>query len=295
MKKLRANGIGLQVDVQGPADGLPLLLVMGLGMQLIGWPQALVDQLVAAGFRVIRMDNRDAGLSDGFDHLGVPNVGWAATRHMLRLPFDAPYTLADMAQDAWGVLDALDIGEAHVCGASMGGMIAQHMALQQPQRLKSLALMMTSSGARHLPRPAWPVQRAMMARPPSRRDRAALVARAEAIFRLIGSPAYPASEAALRARVTESINRAYRPAGVARQMVAVLADGDRSRRLREIVQPVHVMHGQADPLLRPAAALDLRLKLPNATLDLIDGMGHDLPDELLPRFAQGIAANAARA
>lgn len=293
--KLRANGIGIQVDVQGPADGTPLLLVMGLGMQLIGWPQALVDRLVASGFRVIRMDNRDAGLSDGFDHLGVPNLGWAATRHMLRLPIDTPYTLDDMAQDAWGVLDALEVAQAHVCGASMGGMIAQHMALQQPQRLRSLTLLMTSSGARHLPRPAWVVQRAMMAKPPPRRDRAALVARSEAVFRLIGSPAYPAPDEVLRARVTASIDRAYRPAGVARQMAAVLADGDRSRRLRDIRQPVHLIHGRADPLLPSAAALDLKIKLPEATLDLIDGMGHDLPDELLPRFAEGIATNAARA
>lgn len=293
--KVQANGLGIEVDVQGPATGTPLLLVMGLGMQLVGWPQPLVDALVAQGFRVIRMDNRDAGLSDGFDHLGVPNVGWAATRHMLRLPVPTAYTLDDMAKDAWAVLDALEVPAAHVCGASMGGMIAQHMAWQQPQRCKSVTVVMTTTGARHLPRPAWAVQKAMMSKPPSRRDREALIARAENLFRLIGSPAYPAPAAALRAQVSASIDRAYRPAGLARQMVAVLADGDRSRRLQAVQQPVHIIHGAADPLLPAAAARDLQRHLPGATLDLIDGMGHDLPAELLPRLAQGIATNAARA
>lgn len=293
--KLQANGLAIEVDVQGPAGGTPLLLVMGLGMQLVGWPKPLVDALVALGFRVIRLDNRDAGLSDGFDHLGVPRIGFAATRHMLRLPVPTAYTLADMAQDAWAVLDALEVSAAHVCGASMGGMIAQHMAWQQPQRLQSLTLLMTTSGARHLPRPTWPVQKAMMSRPPSRRDHEALIERAEHLFRLIGSPAYPAPAAALRAQVSTSIHRAYRPAGVARQMVAVLADGDRSPRLQALQLPVHIVHGAADPLIPPAAARDLHRHLRGATLDLVDGMGHDLPAELLPRFAQGIATNAARA
>jgi len=160
-----ANDIGIEVDDQGPADGDPLLLIMGLGMQLVGWPDELVQLLVARGFRVVRFDNRDAGLSQGFDHLGVPNLAWALMRHAMHLPVHSPYTLADMAADTLGVLDALGIQRAHVCGASMGGMIAQHIAAKQPQRVKSLALVMTTSGARHLPQPALPVRRALMSRP----------------------------------------------------------------------------------------------------------------------------------
>ncbi|MEF7615775.1 alpha/beta hydrolase [Aquincola sp. MAHUQ-54] len=292
--KLSANGIAIEVDDQGPPGGPALLLVMGLGMQLIAWPQPLVDRLVGAGFRVIRIDNRDAGLSEGFDRHGVPNLAWAGLRYMMRLPVDAGYRLADMAADAWGVLDALGVGEAHLCGASMGGMIVQHMAAAQPRRAASLALMMTTSGARHLPRPTLAVQRALLSRPPRAEDAGAVAARLEAMFRLIGSPAYPASAETLRAQVAQALQRAYRPAGVARQLVAVVADGDRSGLLPRIAAPVHIVHGEADPLIPPAAARDLHAKLPGSTLDLVPGMGHDLPAELLARFAQGIATNAAR-
>lgn len=292
--KLSANGIAIEVDDQGPPGGPALLLVMGLGMQLIAWPQPLVDRLVGAGFRVIRIDNRDAGLSEGFDRHGVPNLAWAGLRYMMRLPVDAGYRLADMAADAWGVLDALGVGEAHLCGASMGGMIVQHMAAAQPRRAASLALMMTTSGARHLPRPTLAVQRALLSRPPRAEDAGAVAARLEAMFRLIGSPAYPASAETLRAQVAQALQRAYRPAGVARQLVAVVADGDRSGLLPRIAAPAHIVHGEADPLIPPAAARDLHAKLPGSTLDLVPGMGHDLPAELLARFAQGIATNAGR-
>jgi len=151
--KVRANGLLIEVDDQGPRDAPVLLLVMGLGMQLTGWPDELVALLLAQGFRVVRFDNRDAGLSDGFDHVGVPSIPLAALRHFLRLPVRAPYALKDMAADAVGVLDALGIARAHIVGASLGGMICQHVAADWPERVASLTLIMTTSGSRRLPGP----------------------------------------------------------------------------------------------------------------------------------------------
>ena len=288
--QLSANGLSIEVDDQGPPDGPPLLLIMGLGMQLTAWPAGLVALLVARGFRVIRIDNRDAGLSQGFDALGAPNVASAALRYFLHLPVPAAYTLGDMADDAWAVLDALGIGQAQVCGASMGGMIAQHMAARQPGRVTRLTLLMTSSGARKLPQPRLKVRAALL----ERRAAGGLnvdaeVARLTRLFTLIGSPAFRPEAAEFKARLTASVERAWRPSGVARQLIAVAADGDRSRLLARIIAPTHIVHGAADPLVPVAAAHDLRAKIAHATLEIIDGMGHDLPAALWPRLAAAIA------
>ncbi len=291
--RLSANGIGIEVDDRGPASGEPLLLVMGLGMQLTAWPDELVGDLVARGFRVIRLDNRDAGLSDGFDHLGVPNLAWAGIRWSLHLAVYAPYTVADMAADALGVLDALGLQAVHVCGASMGGMIAQHLAARHPQRVKSLTLMMTTSGSRRLPQPALKVRQVLMSRPDGR-DREAVVRHLQHVLGVIGSPAYPAEPERQRQRLQESVARAWRPAGTARQITAIIADGDRSPMLGRLHAPTHVIHGEADPLVPVAAGHDLARKIAGATLDVVPGMGHDLPLPLLPRFAAGIAGNAGR-
>ena len=292
--RLKANGIAIEVDDQGPPGGEPLLLLMGLGMQLTGWPEGLVQRFTQRGFRVIRLDNRDIGLSQNFDHLGVPNLAWAALRYAVRLPVNAPYSLADMAGDAVGVLDALKLERVHVCGASMGGMISQHLAARHPQRVKSLTLMMTTSGARSLPQAALRVQRALLSRPDGG-SADALVAHLEKILRLIGSPAYPAPPVELRAQLHAMVARAWHPAGTARQLAAVGADGDRSAMLSEISAPTHVLHGAADPLVPPAAADDLAAKIPGATLEKVPGMGHDLPAQLFDCFVQAIAGNAARA
>ncbi|MFO1268992.1 MAG: alpha/beta fold hydrolase [Rubrivivax sp.] len=291
--RVPSNGIEIEVDDQGPAGGEPLLLIMGLGMQLIAWPDELVAELVARGFRVLRIDNRDAGLSTSLDHLGVPNVGWAALRHALHLPVHAPYTLADMAADTLGVLDALGLASVHVCAASMGGMVAQHLAAQHPERVRSLTLMMTSTGARSLPQARLHVRQALLSRPRSQSE-ADIVAHLERIVGVIGSPAFPPSPERLRERLLASVRRAWRPAGTMRQLVAIAADGDRSALVQGIRVPTRIIHGEADPLVPVAAGHDLAKRVPGAEADFIAGMGHDLPLEL-PRFAEGIALNATRA
>jgi pimeloyl-ACP methyl ester carboxylesterase len=292
--QVSARGVAIEIDDRGPPAAEPLLLIMGLGMQLVGWPDELVQLLVSRGFRVIRIDNRDAGLSQSFDQLGVPSVAMAALRLMLRLPVTSPYSLRDMADDALGVLDALGLQRVHVCGASMGGMIAQHLAAAHPQRVKSLTLMMTTSGARRLPQPRWEVRRALMARPRGR-SAADVAAHLQGILELIGSPAYRGDPARVHARVLASVQRSYRPAGTARQLLAIAADGDRSGLLARISAPTRVIHGHADPLVPVACGHDLARRIAAAQADIVPGMGHDLPEQLLPRFADGMRDNAARA
>ncbi|MGZ5157582.1 MAG: alpha/beta fold hydrolase [Caldimonas sp.] len=290
-----SNGIAIEVEDHGSPQGEPLLLVMGLGMQLLAWHDEFVASLVERGFRVVRFDNRDIGLSQRFDAAGVPNLTLDMLRFGLGLRVRSPYTLTDMAADAAGVLDVFGIAAAHVCGASMGGMIAQRLAAHHPGRVKSLTLMMTSSGARQLPGPSLKVRGAMLARPKDPGRIESIVEHYVDLYGLIGSPAYPATRDYLRERFTRSVTRSYRPAGTARQMVAIAADGDRSPLLGAIGMPTHVIHGVADPLVPVPAGRDLAARIPGATLDAIEGMGHDLPKELWPRFVAGIAGAAGRA
>jgi pimeloyl-ACP methyl ester carboxylesterase len=292
--RVRANGIALEVEEHGPRTGEPLLLIMGLGMQLLGWPDDFVAMLVQRGYRVIRFDNRDIGLSQGFDAAGVPNLAADSMRYALGLRIRSLYTLADMAADSLGLLDALGIDSAHVCGASMGGMIAQHLAGVAPHRVRSLTLMMTSSGSRRLPGPSLKVRAALISKPREGRSIAGIVEHYVGLYDLIGSPAYPATRDELRARFGRAVKRSHRPAGTARQMVAIAADGDRSRLLAGLQVPTHVIHGAADPLVPVLAGRDLATRIPGATLDVVDGMGHDLRAELWPRFAEGIESAVAR-
>jgi pimeloyl-ACP methyl ester carboxylesterase len=294
MSQVRANGLMIEVDDQGPLDAPVVLLVMGLGMQLTGWPDGLVALLLGHGFRVVRFDNRDAGLSDGFDHAGVPSIPLNALRHLLRLPIRSPYALKDMAADAVGVLDALGIAQAHVVGASLGGMIAQHLAAQHAERVTSLTLIMTTSGSRRLPGPTMHARRALLSQP-ANREPETLISHSISVFTAIGSPAFRPAPADLRARVVAHIQRASRPQGSARQLLAIAADGDRTPLLARIQAPTQVIHGVVDPLVPVANGRDLVQRIAGARGDFIDGMGHDLPDALLGRIAQGIASNAQRA
>jgi pimeloyl-ACP methyl ester carboxylesterase len=293
--RIQTRGVEIEVADEGPTSGPAVLLVMGLGMQLVAWPDELVRDLVARGFRVVRLDNRDAGLSSGFDATGVPNLLPAMLRYLLRLPVHAPYTLADMAGDCVGVLDALGIARAHVCGVSMGGMIAQHLAAEHAARVASCTLVMTTSGARALPQASPKVRALLMRRPPPDAEVSAIVAHVVALLHAIGSPQYRPDPQALHQRVEAAVRRAWRPHGTARQLLAIVADGDRSRLLHRIALPVHIVHGSHDPLVPVEAAHDLHRKIAGSTLDVIAGMGHDLPLPLMPRLAAGIAENARRA
>jgi pimeloyl-ACP methyl ester carboxylesterase len=286
--KVEANGIRIEVDDQGPREGPVVLLIMGLGMQLIAWPQPLVQMLIDRGFRVVRFDNRDIGLSQDFDAAGVPNMALAGLRYAMHLPVRSPYSLADMARDARGVLDALGIEKAHVCGASMGGMIAQHLAAIAPERVASLTLMMTTSGARQLPQPSWQVRRVLMSRP-MKPGHDAAVRWICHVLNVIGSPGYPTDPVNLQTRALASVQRAWHPVGSARQLLAIVADGDRSALLPRIQAPTLVIHGIDDPLVPLACGKDLARRIAGAQTDFIPGMGHDLPEALLARFAQGVA------
>jgi pimeloyl-ACP methyl ester carboxylesterase len=293
--QISANGISLEVEDHGSPGGEPLVLIMGLGMQLVAWHPDFVAMLVARGFRVIRFDNRDAGLSQRFDQFGTPNLVLDSIRYAVGLRIAAPYTLADMADDTAGLLDAMGIRAAHICGASMGGMVAQQLAVRHADRVKSLTLMMTTSGARRLPGPTLKVRGALLSRPGDPGSVTSVIEHYVKLYRLIGSPGYPASDAYLQERLGLSVRRAYRPKGVARQMVAIAADGDRSTLLAQIRQPTQIIHGKVDPLVPMEAGRDLAAKIAGAEIDLIPGMGHDLPVELWPRFVSGIASSAGRA
>ncbi len=280
--KIRANGI--DIEIEDSANGRPasagqpvVLLIMGLGMQLVAWPPQMVQALVDAGFRVIRLDNRDVGLSQHFDNLGKPNLLWASLKYKLGLASKPPYSLADMAQDALGVLDTLKIKYAHVVGVSMGGMIAQRVAIAAPKRVLSLTSIMSSSGARGLPQARPEVIRAMLKRPG--KSPAAAMDHFVALFKIIGSPAFPTPEAEMRERIGLGVRRSYHPVGTLRQMMAVVADADRAEQLSGITCRTLVVHGDADPLVPLANGQDTAKRIAGARLLTIAGMGHDLPPE----------------
>lgn len=293
--KIIANNIEIEVEdtaTINPQDGdlharPVVLLIMGLGMQLVAWPPELVQELVDAGYRVIRFDNRDVGLSVHFDMLGKPNVLWAGLQHRLGLAPKAPYSLSDMAADALGVLDALEIRQAHVVGVSMGGMIAQRVAIAAPSRVLSLTSIMSSSGARGLPEPERKVLRALLHRP---RDSSleALLEHYVKLFQTIGSPGFPTSEEDMRERILPGLQRSHYPVGTLRQMLAVVADVTRAGQLARITSPTLVIHGKADPLVPYACGEDTAQRIAGAKLVGIEGMGHDLPPEPLAQILDAL-------
>ena len=284
--KIKANHIDIEIEDTHPDDatGRPaVLLIMGLGMQLIAWPPELVQGLVDAGFRVVRFDNRDTGLSQHFDHLGTPNLLWEGLKYRMGLRITPPYSVEDMARDALGVLDALQIDKAHMVGVSMGGMIAQRIALLAPGRALSLSCIMSSSGARGLPEARPAVTRALLSRPAGKGMPAA-IDHTVRLFKAIGSPGFPMDDAMLRERVTAVTERSYHPRGIARQMAAAVADSRRAAALAGIAVPTLVVHGKADPLVPFACGEDLARRIPGAKLAGIEGMGHDLPPGVVDRL-----------
>jgi pimeloyl-ACP methyl ester carboxylesterase len=285
--KVRANGIEVEVEDTGTdasQQGRPVvLLIMGLGMQLIAWPPAFIRGLVSAGYRVVRMDNRDVGLSQHFDQLGKPNLLWVGLKQKLGMRIQPPYSLTDMAQDAVGVLDALGIAQAHVVGISMGGMIAQRVAIAASDRVLSLTSIMSSSGARELPGPRPDVTRALLSRPAGRSEQA-IADQSVRLFQLIGSPAFPLDEKTIRDGVLAAMRRSFHPVGTLRQMVAVIADSTRAAALSRIAQPTLVIHGRDDPLVPYACGVDTARRIGGARLVEIAGMGHDLPPAVVEQI-----------
>jgi pimeloyl-ACP methyl ester carboxylesterase len=293
-KYVRANGITLAYDEFGARSNPVILLIMGLGTQMIAWPEEFCAALAARGFRVIRFDNRDIGLSHKMDGARVPNMIRMAAWSRLNLPLKVPYRLDTMAQDAIGLLDALDITAAHVVGASMGGMIAQLMAAHFPSRVLSLTSIMSTSGRKSLPGVERKVALHMLRRPAGA-DADVLLEHSMRTWRLIGSPAYQPTDAALREKISLSMQRSFYPAGHTRHMAAIMASGDRVALLKKITAPTLVIHGKADPLVPVAGGIDTARLVRGAKLELIDGMGHDLPQPLLGHFADLISAHAGAA
>ena len=282
------NGIEIAYQEIGEPDGEPMLLIMGLGTQMIHWDLGFCELLAEAGFRVIRFDNRDVGHSTSVDS---PPPGRAAM--LLGLRHGLAYTLEQMGGDTAGLIGHLGLDSAHVVGASQGGMIAQALAYSHPQRARSLGLIMTGAGKRIASVPRLRALGALLASPP--RDREGYIERVVSTFRVIGSPAYPGDEERLRALAAEGYDRGHNPAGVARQLHAITAAGDRTRRLRSVRVPTVVIHGTRDPLVRPVAGRSLAAAIPGTRLEMIEGMGHDLPRELWPRIAGYLVENARRA
>ncbi len=284
-----ANGIELAYQEIGDPGGEPLLLIMGMATQMIAWDEGFCALLAERGFRVIRFDNRDIGRSTKIEGAGVPSrvdtiIGRRAT---------APYLLRDMAADTTGLMDHLGIESAHVAGASMGGMIAQTLAIERPQRVRSLVSIMSNTGNRWSGQPALKTYGLLLSRPLGGRQKA--IEQAVKTFKVIGSPGYPMDEAHLREIAGRSYDRGHNQAGVLRQLHAISASGDRTEALHGVTVPTTVIHGASDPLVRPSGGKATAKAIPGARLKLIEGMGHDLPRDLWPTFVEEIATNAARA
>ncbi len=296
MPHIAANGIELFYEDKGNPEHEPILLVMGLGAQMTLWPDEFVDALVGKGYRVIRYDNRDIGLSEKMEGARAPKPVWQVIRKRIGFPARVPYTLKDMADDGAGLLEALDIEKAHVVGASMGGMIAQLMAVHHGDKLTSLTSIMSTTGNPKLPQAEKHAIDALVA-PLASLDEEVVVAHGLNIARNIGSPGYPPDPERARERVLRGVRRSVYPPGLPRQLAAIIDDGDRRARLSRITTPTLVLHGEDDPLVKLEAGKDTAKHIPGAKLVTIPGWGHDLPVELIDKLANQIAlhAKAARA
>jgi pimeloyl-ACP methyl ester carboxylesterase len=273
----------------GDASKPALLLVMGLGTQMIGWPDDFCRQLADRGFHVIRYDNRDSGRSTHFNDVPPPKPLELFTRKFKKLA----YTMGDLADDGVRLLDHLGIERAHVVGASMGGMIAQTMAARHPQRVLSLTSIMSTTGARHVGNPALKVYPFFLGRPPRGRDD--YIGRVEKVFGLIGSPGFERDHDELRALASLSYDRDPSAAGTPRQLAAILHAGNRTAEVRRITAPTVVIHGTKDKMIARSGGKATARAIQGARLELIEGMGHDLPRGAWPRIIDAIVGNAARA
>ncbi len=291
MPKTAANGIEIHYEDHGDPADPPILLIMGFGAQLTLWPDEFVEALVGRGFRVIRYDNRDIGLSHKFDGVKAPGLIKLTLLGKLGFTPKVPYMLADMADDGAGLLDALGIERAHVVGASMGGMIAQHVAARHADKCLSMTSIMSTTGNAKLP-PAKKEAMEVLVKRPKSTEEEVLVAHGMKLARTIGSPGYPGDEERLREKVAAGIRRSFYPEGPTRHLSAIVADGDRRAMLRSIEVPTLVLHGEDDPLVPCEAGHDTAACIPGAKIRTIPGWGHDLPLELVDQLADAIAEHA---
>ena len=280
MVQIKANGVRLEYDERGPKDGTPILLIMGFGSQMTNWPEAFPQGLADAGLRVVRFDNRDVGLSQKWDGiLPVPREV-AATVAAGKKP-DIPYTLDDMAADAAGLLDELGIESAHIVGGSMGGMIAQLVALNHPAKTRSLISIFSTTGDPSLPRATPEAQASLMAKPPAT-DRASIIAHTLKNRKTHASTAFAADEDILAERIGANYDRSYYPEGTLRHMAAIVAAPPRTERLKKLAVPTLVLHGSVDTLIPPEGGRHTAACIPGAKYHEIEGWGHDIPLGVIP-------------
>ncbi len=295
MARITANGVDIEYESFGSEEAPAVLLIVGLGQQLTQLPESLCQMLVAQGYRVLRFDNRDAGLSTHFDAAGLPNVKRVMLAKTFGLRPRTPYTLLDMAADAAALLDGLGIASAHLAGASMGGMIAQLAAAHYPDKVLSLTSIMSTTGNRRVGRPSPKAAKALLLPSAAPGDIHSIVERGMKIRKVFNGSGYPLDEEQLRRSLAGAAQRAYNPAGVARQLAASLACGDRRNLLRKLKIPATVVHGEEDPLIPLECGLETAYNIPGARLVTIPGLGHEFPEAAMPIFADAIHSAAQRA
>jgi pimeloyl-ACP methyl ester carboxylesterase len=292
-RRTRANGIELAWDSFGDPDASPLLLVMGLGAQMVAWDDAFCARLAeAGGHRVIRFDNRDIGHSTHLPQFGVPDIQALMMQAMAGKPLQVPYTLRDMAADCIGLLDALDIERAHVVGASMGGAIGQELAIHHPQRMRSFTSIMSTTGNPALPPPTPEAMAVLFSPTPTTFE--AYLPHYRKVWHVLRGPDFPLDEARDAERAQLTFLRGLNPGGVARQLAAIFASGNRKPALRDVHMPTLVIHGDADPLVPVACGVDVADAIPGARLLRIPRMGHALPIPMWPQIIGAIAAHTAQ-
>lgn len=293
MPNITVNDVTLEYLSQGNPENETILLIMGLGTQLTGWPEEFCEDLVGLGYHVLRFDNRDIGLSMRLDKAQPPNIPWLVLRSSLGMRPRVPYFLDDMAADTVALLQALGIGQAHVVGASMGGMIAQLIAANYPERSLSLTSIMSTTGHRSLPGADRAARKALMLQPKDPNSMDSVIERNVLVRKALQSRSHPKTDEEVRETAAAAVARGgYNPEGVARQLAAIIVAKERRALLRRVKCPALVIHGDEDPLVKPECGIDTHKHLPDSELMLMPGMGHDLPQHLLEEIARGIHSTA---
>ncbi|MFW9822467.1 MAG: alpha/beta fold hydrolase [Candidatus Thorarchaeota archaeon] len=293
MPRVNANDIEIEYETFGNLEDKPLLLIIGLGSQMIGWEEGFIKSLTDRGFFVIIFDNRDVGLSSKIDEAGDPDLMGAFTAVQQGKDFKTPYTLEDMADDAIGLLDALNIEKAHICGASMGGMIAQTVAIKHPSRVLSLTSIMSTTGNPELPQMSQEAAQVLFNPVPPERE--AYIENLVRVGKYTYGSGFPFNEEKVRSFAARVFDRCYYPQGAERQTLAVMVDGNRKDRLSDIKVPTLIIHGREDPFFPIEGGIDTHEAISGSELLIIEGMGHSLPPETWPQIAESIAKNAAKA